>query len=99
MHLAEASQVGIQIYEDKIPIDPSTVSSCEELNLSPIMAALNGGEDYELLFTIPLEKHEQIKEMPGISIIGHVTDKASGKQMVTHDGQSVELKAQGWQGI
>lgn len=99
LHLAKSSKVGIQLYEDKIPIDPSTVSTCEELNLSPITAALNGGEDYELLFTVPLEAHEKIKMMPGISIIGHVVDEASGCNMITNDEKAVELKAQGWTGM
>lgn len=98
IHIAKASSVGIQIYEDKIPIDSTTVTTCEELNLNPTLAALNGGEDYELLFTIPLDFHDKIKEIPGISIIGHVTDKNSGNFMVARGTESmVELTAQGWE--
>ena len=98
IHLAKASEVGIQIYEEKIPIDPSTVTTCEELNLNPTLAALNGGEDYELLFTIPLDLHDKVKAIPGVSIIGHVTDKNSGHFMVAKGTESmVELKAQGWE--
>ena len=97
IHLAKASKVGIQIYEDKIPIDPSTVTTCEELNLNPTVAALNGGEDYELLFTAPLDLHDKLKAIPGISIIGHVTDANAGYQMVASGTETlVELKAQGW---
>lgn len=98
IHLAKSSQVGLQIYEDKIPIDPTTVSTCEELNLNPTLAALNGGEDYELLFTIPLDFHSKISAMEGVSIIGHITDKNSGNFMVAKGTESlVELKAQGWE--
>ena len=97
IHLAKASKVGIQIYEDKIPIDPNTVSTCEELNLNPTIAALNGGEDYELLFTASLDLHDKLKAIPGISIIGHVTDANAGYQMVASGTETlVELKAQGW---
>jgi thiamine-monophosphate kinase len=98
IHLASASEVGIQIYEDKIPIDPTTVTTMDELNLSSTLAALNGGEDYELLFTIPLDYHEKIKKTPGVSIIGHVTDKNAGYFMIAKGTEAmVELKAQGWQ--
>jgi thiamine-monophosphate kinase len=98
LHLAKASKVGVQIYEDKIPLDASTITTCEELNLNPIMAALNGGEDYELLFTVSLEHHEKIKNEPLLKIIGHVTDQASGNNMVATGTESlIELKAQGWE--
>lgn len=98
IHIANASKVGVQIYEDKIPLDASTINTCEELNLNAITAALNGGEDYELLFTIPLDYHEKIKNEPLLTIIGHVTDKASGNYMVASGtGSMIELKAQGWQ--
>lgn len=97
IHLAKASKVGVQIYEDKIPIDPSTVSTCEELNLNPTLAALNGGEDYEMLFTASLDDHEKIKKIPDVSIIGHVTDLNAGNQMVASGTETlIELKAQGW---
>ncbi|MAY83153.1 MAG: thiamine-phosphate kinase [Flavobacteriales bacterium] len=99
IHLSKASGIGVQVYEDKIPIDPSTVTTCEELNLSPITAALNGGEDYELLFTVSLDHHDKIKKLDGIQIIGHVTDAAAGCQLVTRDEKMVELKAQGWSGV
>ncbi len=98
IHLAKASNIGVQIYEEKIPIDPSTVSTMEEFKIDATLAALNGGEDYELLFTLPLDYHEQIKNAPGISIIGHVTDKAAGNFMVGKGSeQMIPLKAQGWE--
>lgn len=98
IHLAKASGVGVQIYEDKIPMDPTMVTTMEELNLNPTLAALNGGEDYELLFTIPLDYHEKIKNTPGVSIIGHITEENAAYYMVAKGTESmVELKAQGWQ--
>lgn len=98
IHLAKASAVGVQIYEDKIPLDAQTIGTCEELNLNPVMAALNGGEDYELLFTVPIEHFEKIKNEPLLSIIGHVTEKNTGNNMVATGTETlIELKAQGWQ--
>ncbi|MFT6166511.1 MAG: thiamine-monophosphate kinase [Vicingaceae bacterium] len=98
IHLAKSSNVGVQIYENKIPLDAQTINTCEELNLNPVMAALNGGEDYELLFTVPIEHFEKIKREPLLTIIGHVTDKGSGNNMVANGTESlIELKAQGWQ--
>lgn len=99
IHLAKASNVGVQVYEEKLPIDPSTVTTCDELNLSALTAALNGGEDYELLFTVPLELHDKVKEMKGVRIIGHVTDAAAGNQLVGKGEQLMELQAQGWKSV
>lgn len=96
LHIANASNVGTQIYEDKIPIDSVTVATAEEMNVNPLVAALNGGEDYELLFTVSLEHHDAMRNMPSISIIGHVTEAAGGNFMVANGGSMVELKAQGW---
>jgi len=99
IHICTQSGVGCTIYEDKLPIDPLTVSTAEEMNLNPSVCALNGGEDYELLFTISLEDYEKIKEQKRVSIIGHITaDK--GKQEFVSNGDSVhELTAQGWNAI
>lgn len=98
IHLATASEVSVQIYESKLPIDPVTQATCEELNLNTTIAALNGGEDYELLFTLPLSMLEKIKTFKEITVIGHVTDKSSGNFMVTQGTeQLVSLEAQGWQ--
>lgn len=99
IHICTQSEVGCTIYEDKLPIDPLTVSTAEEMNLNPSVCALNGGEDYELLFTISLEDYEKIKEQKRVSIIGHITaDK--GKHEFVSNGDSVhELTAQGWNAI
>lgn len=97
IHLAKSSGVGIQIYEEKLPIDVSTVSTADELKIDSTIAALNGGEDYELLFTVPLEHHDQVKHQLDITIIGHVTDKNSGYHMVAKGTESmIPLTAQGW---
>lgn len=95
-HICAQSKCGCSIFENKIPIDPVTVSAAEELKYNPVMGALNGGEDYELLFTVPLSEHDKIKQMESISIIGHITDEASGMHLVTKAGQQVKLEAQGW---
>ncbi|MBL1232254.1 MAG: thiamine-phosphate kinase [Flavobacteriales bacterium] len=99
IHICTQSGVGCTIYEDKLPIDSLTVSTAEEMNLNPSVCALNGGEDYELLFTISLEDYEKIKEQKRVSIIGHITaDK--GKHEFVSNGDSVhELTAQGWNAI
>lgn len=97
LHICDQSNVGCTIYEEKIPLDPAVLTTCEEFRLSTTTVALNGGEDYELLFTIPLENHEKIKNNPHFTIIGHVTNKASGQNMVGMGGQTqIPLTAQGW---
>ena len=98
IHLSKASKLGCQIYEDKIPIDPEVGKTCEEFNINNTTAALNGGEDYELLFTIDQSDFEKVKGHPHLSIIGHMTDEPSGYNMVTGLGQQIELTAQGWNG-
>lgn len=95
-HICTQSSVGCTIYEEKIPIDQETATLSEEFHLSPITCALNGGEDYELLFTVPLSQHDAIAELKDISIIGHITDKNEGLQIVTEKGESISLSAQGW---
>ncbi len=96
LHLCKMSDTGCRIYEDKIPIDPQTKEIAMEFKIIPTVAALSGGEDYELLFTIPQADYEKIKDVAGISIIGHMTDRAEGKFMITPDGKEVEITAQGW---
>lgn len=96
LHIAKASNVGIRIYEDRIPIDYQTAQMAEELNMNLVTAALNGGEDYELLFTVPLSDHEKIKSIPGLTMIGYVTKPELGCAMITRDGSELQLKAQGW---
>lgn len=96
LHICSASNVGCRIYEDRIPIDYQTALMAEELNMNLVTAAMNGGEDYELLFTIPLHMHEEIKKLPGIKVIGHITKPELGCAMVTRDGNEMEIRAQGW---
>ncbi len=99
LHLAKNSKLGVAIYEEKIPIDPKVFKLCEEFKLNASTIALNGGEDYELLFTIPLEEHDKIKGNPHLTVIGHMTDAAAGTNLITRDGASVPLQAQGWNSL
>lgn len=97
LHICHQSQVGCRIYEERLPIDYQTAVQAEEFNLNVTTVAMNGGEDYELLFTVPLTQHEQIQQIPGIRLIGHITEASLGSAMITRDGNSeVSLKAQGW---
>ena len=95
-HICKQSNVGCRIYEDRIPIDYQTAVMAEELNMNLVTAALNGGEDYELLFTVPIHCHDKIAQIEGISIIGHITDNSLGCALITRDGSEMVLKAQGW---
>lgn len=99
LHISKESNVGCQIYEDRIPIDYQTAAMAEQFNMNLITAALNGGEDYELLFTVPLTAHDKVSEMKGIRIIGHITKPELGNYLVGRDGGEVELKAQGWNSL
>ena len=96
MHICSQSKVGCKIYEEKLPLDPQVISACEEFNLDSTMVALSGGEDYELLFTVPIADFEVIKGNPNFSIIGHITAENQGLNLVTRASQEIELKAQGW---
>lgn len=96
LHICKQSNVGCRIYEDRIPIDYQTAIMAEEFNMNLVTAALNGGEDYELLFTVPLHCHEQIEKINGIKIIGHITLENLGCAMITRDGTEIPIKAQGW---
>ena len=97
LHICTQSKVGCRIYEERIPIDYQTAIQAEEFNLNVSTVAMNGGEDYELLFTVPLEQNEMIQQIPGIRLIGHITAESLGCAMITRDGNSeVTLKAQGW---
>ena len=99
LHICNESKVGCRLYADKIPIHPSTVAAAEEFMMEPVIAALNGGEDYELLFTVPLNDFEKIASQPGISIIGHITEPGEKALLVTVDGGTMEITAQGWNGL
>ena len=99
LHICKQSNTGCRVYEDRIPIDYQTAIMAEELNMNLVTAALNGGEDYELLFTVPLTDHERIKKIPGIKLIGHITKPELGCALVTRDGAEIALKAQGWNSL
>lgn len=96
LHICKASAVGCTLYENKIPIDPLSISVARDLNLDPSTCALNGGEDYELLMCFPIEKFNELKNIAGISIIGHITADAGVCELVSDSGAVVPLQAQGW---
>jgi thiamine-monophosphate kinase len=96
LHICTQSEKGCTIYEDKLPIDPMTYDTARELGLDPTVCALNGGEDYELLFTIKQSDYSKLKHDVDISVIGHITDKNSGVKMVSKSNNVHDLKAQGW---
>lgn len=97
MHICKQSNTGCRIYEERIPIDYQTAIMAEEFNMNLVTAALNGGEDYELLFTVPLTDHEKVAAMEGVKIIGRITKPELGMYMETRDGAELQLRAQGWQ--
>jgi len=96
LHICNDSSKGCRLYEDKIPVDPATAIAAREFDMSPSVAALHGGEDYELLFTVKQSDYDKIKDLPGISIIGHITDHTSGVGIVATDGALHPITAQGW---
>jgi len=96
MHICEQSHCGCRVYEKNIPIDYQTAVMAEEFNMNLTTCAMNGGEDYELLFTVPIGDHAKIEEMEGVKQIGYITQENLGKMLITRDGQEFELKAQGW---
>lgn len=96
IHICTKSHTGCRIYEDRIPIDYQTAVMAEELNMNLVTAALNGGEDYELLFTVPLSDHDAVAQIKGIRIIGYITDESQGCAMISRDGNELPLRAQGW---
>jgi len=96
LHICTQSKTGCRIYEEHIPIDYQTAVMAEEFNMNLTTCALNGGEDYELLFTVPITDHDKISEMEGVKLIGHITKPELGYALITRDGQEFELKAQGW---
>lgn len=96
MHICKQSKKGCRIYEERIPIDYQTAIMAEELNLNVITCALNGGDDHELLFTVPIADHEKVAAMKDVRIIGHIMSEEMGLALITRDGVEMELKAQGW---
>jgi len=99
LHLCKNSNVGCAIYEDKLPIDFSAMSTAEELNINAATCALSGGEDYELLFTISQDHYDKLKDDPDFTVIGHITDHTSGTVFVTRDDNHQPLTAQGWNSL
>ncbi len=99
IHICTQSHTGCRIYEERIPLDYQTAVMAEELNMNVITCALNGGEDYELLFTVPLTEHDRVAAIPGVKVIGHMTKPELGLQLVCRDGVEMQLKAQGWKAI
>lgn len=96
IHICTQSKVGCRVYEERIPIDYQTAVMAEEMDMNLTTAALNGGEDYELLFTVPISDHDKIEQMEGVKEIGYITKESLGKALITRDGNEFELKAQGW---
>lgn len=96
IHICKQSNCGCRIYEDRIPIDYQTAMMAEELNMNLVTAALNGGEDYELLFTVPLTDHDKVQKMQGVRVIGYITRPELGCAMITRDDTEIPLRAQGW---
>lgn len=96
MHLCTQSKVGCNVYEDKLPLDPQLINTCEEFNIDSTTIAINAGEDYELLFTIKMADFEKIKGNPDLSIIGHITPEREGIHLITRANTKLPLKAQGW---
>ena len=95
-HLCKNSGLGCSLYEEKVPLDFQTKKMAEEMNINPLVAALNGGEDYELLFTLDLKDYDKIKNDPDFTIIGHITEAAEGVNLITGAGSAIPLVAQGW---
>ena len=99
MHLCKQSEVGCNLFEDKIPLDQQVITACEEFNMDSTTIALNGGEDYELLFTVSQEDFPKIKANPNFTVIGHMTDAANGMHLITRGNEKIELTAQGWNSL
>jgi thiamine-monophosphate kinase len=99
MHICKQSGTGCRVYEEHIPLDYQTAVMAEEFNMNVSTCALNGGEDYELLFTVPLADYDKVSKLKDIRLIGHITKPELGCMLVTRDGGEMELKAQGWQAL
>ncbi len=99
LQICKASGVGARIYLERLPINAQTHKMAEELHADPVVAALNGGEDYELLFTVPLAEQARIADVGGIDVIGHITPQGAGAQLITPDGSEINLTAPGWTGL
>lgn len=96
MHLCEASQVGARVYLDRLPINSELFKVSEEMGIDPVVAALNGGDDFELLFTVPLSRHKEVLSMPGVDVIGHIVPASKGAALTTPDGQEIRMQSPDW---
>jgi thiamine-monophosphate kinase len=96
LHICKQSKVGCDLYENKIPMDPQLISTCEEFKIDSTTIALNGGEDYELLMTISQKDYPKIKANPNLTVIGYIKEEKAGCNLILRDESSVELKARGW---
>jgi thiamine-monophosphate kinase len=99
IHLCKQSGVGCNLYEEKIPVDPQFINVTEEFNIDSTTVAINGGEDYELLFTIKMEDFDKIKHNPNFTVIGHMTQESEGINLITRANTSIPLKARGWNAL
>ncbi|MFY8186407.1 MAG: thiamine-phosphate kinase, partial [Flavobacterium sp.] len=99
LHICKQSNVGCNLYEDKLPLDPQLIATCEEFKLDSTTIAINGGEDYELLFTIALEDFPKIKGNPNFTVIGHITQPSEGVHLITRANEKIPLKARGWNAL
>ena len=99
LHICKQSNVGCNLFEEKIPVDPQFIDVCEEFNIDSTTIALNGGEDYELLFTIPLKDFDKIKANPNFTVIGHITQASEGVNLITRANTKIPLKARGWDAL
>lgn len=99
MHLCTQSKVGCNLFEDKLPLDPQFINTCEEFNIDSTTIAINGGEDYELLFTIKMEDYDKIKGNPNLTVIGHMTQASEGVHLITRDNTKIPIKAKGWNAL
>lgn len=99
MHLCSQSKVGCNLFEEKLPLDPQFINTCEEFNIDATTIAINGGEDYELLFTVKMEDYDKIKGNPNLTIIGHMTQESEGVHLITRDNTKLPIKAKGWNAL
>lgn len=99
IHLCKKSNVGCNLYEEKLPIDPQLINVCEEFNIDSTTVAINGGEDYELLFTIKMDDYDKIKGNPNFTVIGHMTQESEGIHLITRADTKIELRARGWNAL
>ncbi|MBQ9469747.1 MAG: thiamine-phosphate kinase [Bacteroidales bacterium] len=99
LHICQRSGVGCRVYADRIPVDAHAAALAEELRIDPLTAAMNGGEDYELLFSVPVKAHQEVASVEGVSVVGHLTDAGAGAYMVPPHGDELRITAQGWNAI